>query len=243
MAAIEKDKRERVERLSALALDGRSGPGANLPILRIDGANVSVAGRVLYDGPGGSDAVVSPHEKAENARSTSGRAATKAGHAHEQSLSELHALYRAQGRADIRRRPHECIRVGGKSKAAMWTPRGPTGCDFAGLVSGGRSIHIEAKSIAEGNKKSLVLHAVDKWPQAERDEIAWAIRLGGIGAVVVDVRRGRYVGRLIFRPAAHTVESIARGGIASHTIVDGDVPNDGVQFCGPDGDYLKAIGL
>lgn len=176
------------------------------------------------------------------ARSTAGRAATKAGHAHEQSLSALHDLYRARGRADIRRRPHECIRVGA-GKTGKWIPRGPTGCDFAGLVSGGRSIHIEAKSIAEGNKKSLVLHTVDEWPQAERDEIAWAIRLGGIGAVVVDVRRGRYIGRWIFRPAAHTVESIARGGIASHTIVDGDEMMNGVQFCGPDGDYLKAIGF
>ncbi len=182
-------------------------------------------------------------EPALSARVTAGRAANAAGRSHESSLSDLHDLYRAQGRAFIRRRPHETRMVKGKDGKPRWIPVGPTGADFCGWLANCYAIVVEAKTLARGNKNSLVLRNVHDWPQAERDELADAAQTTGVPSlVVVDVREGRYAGRWLWRVYPMRADEMRAGTIRRVVLMDDDQPDNGAHYC-PDGDYLKVLGL
>jgi hypothetical protein len=114
----------------------------------------------------------------------------------ESALGQLHDLYRAQGRADIRRRPHETrtVRVDGHVRVIN---AAKTGADYAGVLRGGRAISVEAKSIDEGSKRGASLTGLRDWPAAELDELRSVAALGGVAVIVADVRAGAWAGRYV----------------------------------------------
>lgn len=134
--------------------------------------------------------------EAPPSRAAAGRVAKAAGDGHEAALDALHALYRREGRADIRRRPHE---VGMRPDGARMvvTRREATGCDFAGTLRGGRSLAVEAKTVAEGGVRGASLTGLRSWSDAELDELRQCARLGGVACVVADVRGGEWSGRYV----------------------------------------------
>lgn len=197
--------------------------------------------------PPTSAEVEAGREFAAPARVAGGRNARAAGAAHEASLDALHTLYRAQGRAFIRRRPHECRMVRGPDGKPRWIPAGPTGADYCGFLTQGdippRPMVVEAKTLATGNKRSLVLRNVHDWPQAERSELADAMKHGALALVIVDVRGDRYAGRWVVDLWPWRPSEMESGALTRMQLVDGETPFVGVRKCGPEGDYLADLGF
>lgn len=134
-------------------------------------------------------------------RHAQGRAAEAAGRGAESALAELHAFYAAQGRASIRRRPHEIgQRWDAKARAQVVTRSASVGADFAGVLAGGRAVSVEAKTLADSAACGARLGGL---PQIARDkpeqlrELREVARMGGVALFLVDVRSGPWVGRYI----------------------------------------------
>lgn len=130
----------------------------------------------------------------QNWRHAQGRAAEAAGRGAESALAELHAIYYAQGRAWIGRRPAEVGRRWDKATHAQIVTRSTAcGADFAGYLRGGRGIAVEAKTVADGSR----LTGVREFPAAQIEELRAAAQMGSVGLIVADVRAGDHAGRYV----------------------------------------------
>lgn len=183
------------------------------------------------------------HERlaADAARVRGGRAAKSAGDAHEDALDALHDVYRAAGRADIKRRPH-LTRVIGQGPAKKIIHAGKNGADYSGVVRGGRALTVEAKTIADAGVRAATLTGMRDWPAAELADLLSCATLGGLACVVVGVRGGAWAGTYVLPVCGRVAqwEAVQRGETRIVPLAGDAALGWGIRRV-PSGDYLEVL--
>lgn len=125
-----------------------------------------------------------PTLKARGART--GRTARASGERAEACILAACDRYRAQGLADVYKRPTPVKPIsGGSPFRAVWQAK--AGCDFGGTLAGGRSVLVELKT-SSGPSLPLERHGKPTLGHAQAAELERCDALGGLAGVLVKVQ-------------------------------------------------------
>lgn len=114
-----------------------------------------------------------------------GHLAHDAGDALEKWLSAQHKTAAFLGLAHVRKVGAPVV-VGRGGKPVDWAGRGPA--DYQGVLAGGRTLALEAKSVGERGRLSRA--AI---PQHQQDDLAAVERLGGLALLAVEIREAQLI--------------------------------------------------
>lgn len=155
--------------------------------LRVAGERVRQARAIPAPGePGRFAALLAERERGRTKHRQAGRTARRAGESHEERI--LAAARRAG--VDLRKMPTPVRMVGpkGPGGAFLAVYESGAGCDFRGVLPGGRALVMEAKGASTA---SLPLARKDGGPtlsRTQRDELEGAAQLGAVAGLLIRVQ-------------------------------------------------------